>query len=59
MIVYLKEVYIFKTPTTKVKKYTFTLGVQDIQFKTKKEGLIEYWRYFDTVEDAETYLNNL
>lgn len=59
MTIYLKESYIFDTPTTKIKKYTFTLETQDIQFKTKKVNLIEYWRYFNTLEEAKTYLNNL
>lgn len=59
MTIYLKESYIFDTPTTKIKKYVFTLETQDIQFKTKKVNLIEYWRYFNTVEEAKTYLNNL
>ena len=65
----MKSVYIVSsrindTPTIKIKKFRFStlpLKVENEErvLKTTKLELIEYWKWFNSVEEAEKYLENL
>ena len=53
---------VYDTPTTKVKKFKLNLlPLKSVQkeLKTEKTKLIEYWKWFNSVEEAEQYLEKL
>lgn len=58
--VFIISEYIFVAPKTKVKKYRFVqnlLGkVAEKEIKTEKAQRIEYYKWFDTINEAEQYL---
>lgn len=53
---------VFDTPTTKVEKFRFTEPFSFLAKKTIKEyylpkgKIIEHWKWFDTIQQAEEYL---
>ena len=56
--IYLINDLINDTPTTKVLKFRFSLsGGKEI--RTEKINLIEWWKWFNSVEEAEQYLETL
>lgn len=60
--VYIVSSMINDTPTTKIKKFRFSMlplksAMKEI--KTTKLELIEYWKWFNLVEEAEKYLEDL
>ena len=56
--VYLISDMIFDTPKTKVLKFRFSIW-GGREYKTEKIHLIEYWKWFNSVEEAEQYLETL
>jgi hypothetical protein len=59
--VYIVSDMISDTPTTKVEKFRFSFLAQKIvkEIKTDKIDLIGYWKWFNSVEEAEQYLERL
>jgi len=59
--VYLVSNMVADTPTTKVLKFRFDItslsGGKEI--RTEKINLIEWWKWFNSVEEAEQYLETL
>ena len=60
--VYLIRDMVADTPTTKVEMFRFSslplkFAVKEI--KTEKINLIEWWKWFNSVEEAEQYLETL
>ena len=55
---------VFDTPTTKVEKFRLTEPFSFLAKKVVKEyylpkdKIIEHWKWFDTIEDVEQYLND-
>ena len=49
---------VYDTPTTKVLKFRFSLSGEK-EYKTEKINLIEWWKWFNSVEEAEQYLEKL
>ena len=50
------------TPATKVEMFRFSslpLKSAVKELKTEKTKLIEYWKWFNSVEEAEQYLERL
>jgi len=50
------------SPTTKVEMFRFSsipLKSAQKELKTDKINLIEYWKWFNSVEEAEQYLEKL
>ena len=51
------------TPTTKVLKFKFSnfpsSNGKHSETKTEKINLIEWWKWFNSVEEAEQYLETL
>jgi len=60
--IYIISDMVYDTPTTKVKKFKLNLlPLKSVQkeLKTEKTKLIEYWKWFNSVEEAEQYLEKL
>lgn len=63
----MKSIYIISdmvnnTPTTKIKKFRFSFSSflsAEKEMKTTKTDLINYWKWFNSVEEAEQYLEKL
>ena len=68
----MKKVYIigsmvFDSPTTQVEKFRFALLPNNSadkervlkEIKTEKTNKIQFWKWFDTIEQAENYLEKL
>ena len=62
----MKKVYIigsmvFDSPTTQVEKFRFALLPNNSakEVKTEKTNKIQFWKWFDTIEQAEHYLKSL
>lgn len=63
----MKKVYIigsmvFNSPTTQVEMFRFCVLPNKNSVKereTKKAGRVEFWKWFDTIEQAEHYLESL
>lgn len=56
--IYLINDLINDTPTTKVLKFRFSLSGEK-EYKTEKINLVEWWKWFDSVYEAEQYLETL
>ena len=53
---------VFDSPTTKVQKFRIcTTPTQNSakEIETKKGERVEFWKWFDTIEQAEHYLETL
>ena len=53
---------VFNSPTTKVQKFRIcTTPTQKSakEIKTEKGERVEFWKWFDTIEQAEHYLETL
>lgn len=62
----MKKVYIigsmvFDSPTTQVEKFRFALlpNNSEKEIETEKINKIQFWKWFDTIEQAENYLETL
>ena len=63
----MKSIYIVgdmvnDTPTTKIKMFRFStllLKLAEKELKTNKTDLVDYWKWFNSVEEAEQYLEKL
>lgn len=60
--VYILSANINNSATTKVERFRFNVlhfknAVKEI--KTEKEKLIDYWKWFNSVKEAEQYLEKL
>ena len=62
----MKKVYIigsliFDSPTTQVEKFRFALLPNNSakEIETEKTNKIQFWKWFDTIEQAEQYLETL
>ena len=62
----MKKVYIigsmvFDSPATKIEKFRFALLPNNSakEIKTEKAERVEFWKWFDTIEQAEHYLETL
>ena len=56
--IYIISDMVYDTPTTKVLKFRFSLSGEK-EYKTEKINLIEWWKWFNSVEEAEQYLEKL
>ena len=52
---------VFDSPTTQVEKFRFALLPNNSakEIKTEKTNKIQFWKWFDTIEQAEHYLETL
>lgn len=60
--VYVISDFIFDTPTTKVKRYRVNNFISNSAVKSvkvKNENLIDYWKWFNSVEETVNYLESL
>lgn len=59
--VYITSSMIFDSPTTQVEKFRFALLPKNSakEIKTEKAERVEFWKWFDTIEQAEYYLETL
>ena len=68
----MKKIYIigsmvFDSPTTQVEKFRFALLPNNSadkervlkEIKTEKTNKIQFWKWFDTIEQAEHYLETI
>lgn len=68
----MKKIYIigsmvFDSPTTQVEKFRFALLPNNSadkervlkEIKTEKTNKIHFWKWFDTIEQAEHYLETI
>ena len=60
--IYIISDMVYDTPTTKAEMFRFSLlplKPAKKELKTEKTKLIEYWKWFNSVEEAEQYLEKL
>ena len=60
--IYIIGSMVFDSPTTKVQKFRIcTTPTQNSvkEIETKKGERIQFWKWFDTIEQAEHYLETL
>jgi len=60
--IYIISDMVYDTPTTKAEMFRFSLlPLKSVQkeYKTEKINLIEWWKWFNSVEEAEQYLEKL